>query len=246
MSLRPVDLAREAGISAQLVRNYEAEGILPPALRSESGYRRYEQAHLAALRAFRALAPGFGREAATEIMRAVHAGDNGLALRVVDASHAALHAQRLATDEMSEALGAAAEQFLGPQVAVAGPPLLVGELAAQLGVRAATLRLWESAGLLMPSRERSTKYRRYGPPQVRDARIIAMLRRGRYGFDQIRPVLEGLRRTGSTEALRAAVAERRAAHDRRTRAMLHGAALLDRYLTGLSQGEWDEAGSSDS
>jgi hypothetical protein len=57
-----------------------------------------------------------------------------------------------------------------------------------------------------------------------------MLRQGRYGFDQIRPVLEGLRRTGSAEALRAAVAERRAAHDRRTRAMLHGAALLDAYL----------------
>lgn len=244
MSLRPVDLAREAGISAQLVRNYEADGILPAAYRSAAGYRQYEQVHLAALRAFRALAPGFGREAAAEIMRAVHAGDNGAALRLVDATHAALHAQRLATDEMSEALGAAAEQFLDPPSV--RPALLVGELAARLGVRAPTLRLWEAAGLLMPTRDRGTKYRRYGPAQVRDARIIAMLRQGRYAFDQIRPVLEGLRRTGSTEALRAAVAERRAAHDRRTRAMLHGAALLDRYLVGLSRGEWDEAGSSDS
>ena len=42
MGLRPVDLAREAGISAQLVRNYEAEGILPAAHRSASGYRQYE------------------------------------------------------------------------------------------------------------------------------------------------------------------------------------------------------------
>ena len=234
MSLRPVDLAREAGISAQLVRNYEADGILPPAHRSDTGYRKYELVHLAALRAFRALAPGFGREAATGIMQAVHAGDIALALRLVDACHAALHAQRLATDEMSEALGVAAEQFLDPP------------LAARLGVRTATLRLWEAAGLLTPTREPSTKYRRYGPLQVRDARIIAMLRQGRYQFEQIRPVLEGLRRTGSTEALRAAVAERRAAHDRRTRAMLRGAALLDRYLDGLSRGEWDEAGSSDS
>jgi DNA-binding transcriptional MerR regulator len=239
-----VDLAREAGISAQLVRNYEAEGILPPAYRSDAGYRQYELVHLAALRAFRALAPGFGREAASEIMQAVHAGDDALALRLVDASHAALHAQRLATDEMSDALGAAAEQFLDPPSA--GPALLVGELAAQLGVRTATLRLWEASGLLTPSREPSTRYRRYGPLQVRDARIIAMLRQGRYQFEQIKPVLEGLRRTGSTEALRAAVAERRAAHDRRTRAMLRGAALLDRYLDGLSRGEWDEEGSSDS
>jgi DNA-binding transcriptional MerR regulator len=242
--LRPVDLAREAGISAQLVRNYEAEGILPPAHRSDTGYRKYELVHLTALRAFRALAPGFGREVAAMIMQAVHAGEMASALRLVDASHAGLHAQRLATDEMSEALGAAAEQFLDPPVA--GPALLVGELARQLGVRAPTLRLWEAAGLLTPSRERSTKYRRYGPLEVRDARIIAMLRHGRYHFEQIRPVLEGLRRTGSTEALRAAVAERRAAHDRRTRAMLQGAALLDRYLDGLSRGEWDEAGSSGS
>jgi len=57
-----------------------------------------------------------------------------------------------------------------------------------------------------------------------------MLRQGRYSFDQIRPVIEGLRRTGSTEALRSAIAERRAAHDRRTRAMLHGSALLHSYL----------------
>lgn len=243
MSLRPVDLAREAGISAQLVRNYEAEGILPAAHRSASGYRQYELVHLAALRAFRALAPGFGREEAAEIMRAVHAGDEALALRLIDAGHAALHARRLATDEMSDALGAAAERFLDPPPPIVGPALLVGELAQQLGVRAATLRLWESAGLLTPSREPSTKYRRYGALQVRDARIVAMLRQGRYGFEQIRPVLEGLRHTGSTEALRAAVAERRAAHDRRTRAMVHGAALLDRYLADLSR---DAAGSSDS
>jgi DNA-binding transcriptional MerR regulator len=104
-------------------------------------------------------------------------------------------------------------------------------LARHLGVRTSTLRVWESAGLLTPTRERGTKYRRYGATEVRDARIINMLRQGRYGFEQIRPVLEGLRQTGSTEALRAAVAERRAAHDSRTRAMIRGAAKLDEYLS---------------
>ena len=230
MGLRPVDLARRAGVSTQLVRNYEAAGVLPPTPRSESGYRQYDQRHMEALLTYRALAPGFGPLDATTIMRAVHDGDHALALRVVDASHAALHEQRLATDAMSEALGAAAEQFLDSEP-LPGPALLVGELARQLGIRTSALRVWESAGLLAPTRERGTNYRRYSPMQIRDARIINMLRQGRYGFDQIRPVLDGLRRTGSTEALRAAVAERRAAHDRRTRAMLHGAALLHAYLT---------------
>jgi DNA-binding transcriptional MerR regulator len=229
ITLRPVDLAREAGISAQQVRNYEAAGILPPAPRTASGYRRYAMEHVDALRTYRALVPGFGTGTATAIMRAVHDGDEQRALHLVDASHAALHEQRLATDAASEALDAAAERFRDADPGT-GPALRVGELAARIGVRTSTLRVWDAAGLLTPARERGTAYRSYGPQQVRDARIIAMLRHGRYGFDQIRPVLEGLRRTGSPEALRAAVAERRAAHDRRSRAMLDGAAHLHAYL----------------
>jgi DNA-binding transcriptional MerR regulator len=227
--LRPVDLAREAGISTQQVRNYEAAGILPPAPRTESGYRTYGPDHLAALRTFRALAPGFGIARATAIMLAVHAGDRPRALRLVDEGHAVLHEQRLTTDAASEALDALAEQFRDPDPEP-GPSLRIGELAARLRVRTSTLRVWDAAGLLTPGRERGSAYRLYGPVEIRDARIIAMLRQGHYRFEQIRPVLEGLRRTGSPEALRAAVAERRAAHDRQSRAMLHGAALLDSYI----------------
>src|SRR3954454_15116542 len=230
MGLRPVDLARQAGVSTQLVRNYEAAGILPPAPRSATGYRQYGPEHVSALLTYRALAPGFGAETATEIMRAVHRGDEALAFRLVDAAHAALHEQRLATDAASEALGAVAAEYVD-ESPVSGPSLLVGELVHRLGVRTSALRVWEDAGLLAPPREPVTKYRRYGPEQVRDARIIHMLRQGRYYFEQIRPVLDGLRRTGSTEALRAAIAERRAAHDLQTKAMLYGAAQLHRLLT---------------
>lgn len=230
--LRPVDLAREAGISTQQVRNYEAAGILPPAPRTESGYRRYGPEHLAALRTYRALVPGFGIGQATAIMLAVNDGDQPRALRLVDAAHAALHEQRLASDAAGEALDALAEQFRDPEPGPESHPALrVGELAARLRVRTSTLRVWDAAGLLTPNRERGTAYRRYGPVEIRDARIIAMLRQGHYGFEQIRPVLEGLRRTGSPEALRAAVAERRAAHDRQSRAMLRGSSLLDAYLS---------------
>jgi DNA-binding transcriptional MerR regulator len=234
MGLRPVDLARRAGVSTQLVRNYEAAGILPPAPRSDTGYRQYGAEHLSALLTYRALAPGFGPETATRIMRAVHEGDEALAYRLVDAAHAALHEQRLATDAASDALGALAAEYVDEPQAN-GPSLLVGELAHRLGVRTSALRVWESAGLLAPTREPGTKYRRYGPEQVRDARIIHMLRQGRYYFEQIKPVLEGLRRTGSTEALRNAIAERRAAHDRQTKAMLYGAALLHQFITGELQ-----------
>ncbi|MEU8223049.1 TioE family transcriptional regulator [Kribbella sp. NPDC048915] len=228
MGLRPVDLARRAGVSTQLVRNYEAAGILPPAPRTDTGYRQYGPEHLQALLTYRALAPGFGGETATEIMRAVNAGDEARAYRLVDQAHAALHEQRLATDAASQALGALAAEYVEPST---GPSLLVGELAHRLGIRTSALRVWEAAGLLSPTREPGTKYRRYGPEQIRDARIIHMLRQGRYYFEQIKPVLDGLRRTGSTEALRAAIEERRAAHDRQTKAMLYGGALLHQLIS---------------
>ncbi|MFK4085533.1 MerR family transcriptional regulator [Kribbella sp. NPDC020789] len=229
MGLRPVDLARRAGVSTQLIRNYEADGILPPAPRSDSGYRQYGEEHVSALLTYRALAPGFGAETARTIMQAVHAGDEEAAYRLVDCAHAGLYEQRLATDAASEALNSAAAEFRD-EPAPSGPALLVGELAHRLGVRTSALRVWEAAGLLQPSRERVTKYRRYEPEQIRDARIIHMLRQGRYSFDQIRPVLDGLRQTGSTEALRNAIAERRAAHDRITKAMLYGAGLLHQLI----------------
>jgi DNA-binding transcriptional MerR regulator len=110
--------------------------------------------------------------------------------------------------------------------------LRIGEVAAYLGVRTSALRVWESAGLLVPKRERGTRYRTFGPADVRDARMIHMLRQDRYPLGRIRPVLEGLRRTGSSAALREVIAERREGLTRRTTAMLEGAGRLHGYLTG--------------
>ncbi|MFC0533775.1 MerR family transcriptional regulator [Phytohabitans kaempferiae] len=115
--------------------------------------------------------------------------------------------------------------------AAASVELSVGELAAKLGVRPSALRVWEAAGLLEPRRERVTGYRRYGPADVRDAQMIRMLRQSGYLFPQIAPILDGLRRTGSSEALREAVARRQAELTRRSAALLDGAAHLSRHLS---------------
>ena len=47
--LRPVDLAREHGLSAQAVRTYEEQGIVPTAERTRHGYRVYTPLHARAL-----------------------------------------------------------------------------------------------------------------------------------------------------------------------------------------------------
>ncbi|MFF0539633.1 MerR family transcriptional regulator [Streptomyces coelicoflavus] len=231
--LRTVDLARAAGLSTQQVRNYEDAGVLPPAGRTDAGYRVFGERHREALLAYRALQPGYGAVTATRVMRAVHAGDVAGALALVDAAHAALHEERVALRVAGEALEALAgrDTDAPPPRSGDGPHgLRIGEVAALVGVRTSALRVWEAAGLLVPGREHGTGYRVYGPADVRDARVVRTLRRSHHLFEQIRPVLEDLRRAGSSEVLRTAVEARGRALTVRTRSMLAGAGALHAYL----------------
>ncbi|MEV7344103.1 TioE family transcriptional regulator [Streptomyces sp. NPDC093544] len=224
--LRPVDLARLSGLSTQQIRNYEDHGVLPPAPRTASGYRTFGDVHRRALLTYRSLSKGYGPTRATEIMRAVHAEDLPGALALVDATHAALHEERVSLRAASEALQALADSREAP-----APDLRIGEVAARLGVRTSALRVWETAGLLTPRRERGTGYRLFAPADIRDARLIHTLRQSHYPLPQIQPVLDGLRRTGSSAALRTAIAARNTALTARTTAMLDGAGALHSYVT---------------
>lgn len=147
--LRPVDLARLSGVSTQQIRNYEEAGVLPPVPRTASGYRVFGDAHRRALLTYRALSKGYGAVAATRIMRTVHEGDVPGALALVDAEHAALHAERVSLRATNEALRTLAGE--PPEDDVPDTDLLIGEVAALLGVRTSTLRVWEAAGLLSPT-----------------------------------------------------------------------------------------------
>jgi Predicted transcriptional regulators len=66
----------------------------------------------------------------------------------------------------------------------------IGELAHLLGVRTSTLRVWENAGLLAPRRLPVGQHRGYDADDVRDARVIRLLRQGQYRFTHIKPVIE--------------------------------------------------------
>lgn len=228
--LRPVDLAREAGVSTQQIRNYEAAGVLPPATRTASGYRTFTDAHRRALLAYRALARGFGPPTAQAVMRAVNADDVPLALRLIDEGHTTLHEQRLALEVTGQALEEITEQEPEP-AAVPRSGMSIGELAASLRVRTSALRVWESAGLLAPVRDPVTNYRRYGSTEVRDARLVNTLRQSRYPLPRIQAVLDDLRRTGSRDVLRTAIAQRQTELTQRARAMLEGAACLNACIT---------------
>ncbi|MFD9029655.1 TioE family transcriptional regulator [Streptomyces sp. NPDC059567] len=229
--LRPVDLAREHGLSTQAIRNYEEAGVLPAAGRTPHGYRTYTPLHAGALRAFLALVPGHGHQTATSIMRAVNEGAVEAAFRLIDESHAQLLDDRRTLQAVENAL-----RDLGPGVAsepgaVSGSGgTFIGPLAGELGIRPATLRKWERAGLVRPRRDPLTGYRVYDEAAVRDARLAHQLRRGGYLLEQIAPLIAQVRTAGGLEPLEAALHDWHGRLSARGRAMLSGAAALEAYL----------------
>ncbi|MDT0530305.1 TioE family transcriptional regulator [Micromonospora sp. DSM 115977] len=222
--LRPVDLARAHGLSTQAVRNYEAAGILPAADRTPHGYRTYTALHAQALRAFLALVPAHGHATATAIMQAVNRGATEDALRLVDESHAQLLDDRRTLQAAEAAVG-----DLDP-VPQGRSTTFVGPLSRRLGVRPATLRKWERAGVLQPRRDPQTGYRVYSAADVRDARLAHQLRRGGYLLAQIAPLIAQVRSAGGVAPLGSMLRDWRARLAARSRAMLTGAAALDAYL----------------
>ncbi|MBO3749810.1 TioE family transcriptional regulator [Streptosporangiaceae bacterium NEAU-GS5] len=230
--LRPVDLARGHGLSAQAIRNYEGDGILPAAARTASGYRVYTPAHARALSAFLALVPGHGHQTATSIMRAANQGAVEEALRLIDESHAQLLDDRRTLQTVETALRDL-EPRAAPEPRAAHEPggMFIGPLARRLGIRPATLRKWERAGLVRPGRDPRTGYRVYDEAAVRDARLAHQLRRGGYRLEQIAPVIAQVRAAGGLEPLESTLRDWHGRLSARGRAMLRGAAELEAYLS---------------
>lgn len=163
-------------------------------------------------------------------MRAANRGDTESAYRLIDASHVALLTERDTRTEVAKALGSLSTAMPTP---VHGRPLTVGELARRIRVHPATLRTWETQGILHPERDRATGYRRYGPDCVRDAEIARQLRRGGYPLSQVAQFIESLREAGGADALRAFLDSWQDRLTARGRNLLAGAAQLDTYLAML-------------
>ncbi|MBD0694145.1 TioE family transcriptional regulator [Streptomyces sp. CBMA123] len=252
--MRPADLAREHGISTQAVRNYERDGFLPPAERTPSGYRIYTERHAAALRAFLTLVPAFGHATAGLVMAALHTDRPDEALTAVDRGHAqllrdreTLAAVRRAVDHLTSEHRTSGRQASDHQTSeqqtsdhqsaradarrsIPGP-LSIGELAHRLGLTPATLRTWETAGILTPARERPGGRRLYHPDDTRDAELAHLLRRGGYPLDHIATVIRQVRTAGGTDSLAEALDGWQRRLTARGRAMLTAAARLDAYLS---------------
>ena len=233
--LRTKDLAEAVHVSVQQVRNYEADGFIPPVERSPSGYRRYTQRHLAALKTARLLIGGYGRERAQQIMQAVHQDRLPEALALIDQRHAELTRTRLELEQTLATLSLLATQLPSDMPTRFTQGLRVGAAAHLVGVRVSALRFWEQQGLLQPSREDDSKYRRYDERQLRRLRIVALLRQANYDFAAIRTTLAETE-AGQPQRAIAAVEQRRGALASRSWCCLRAMALFYAYTSEFLDG----------
>ncbi|SDD15135.1 MerR family transcriptional regulator [Rhodococcus tukisamuensis] len=227
--IRTIDVARRAGYSVQQVRNLERDGVLPPAGRTDAGYRIYDETHLRSALAYRALADGTGPIEAKEIMRAAQAHRTSDLLALLDAAHARLHTERRELALAERAASAISEEPIDdvrPSDAMS-----IAELATALGVRPSTLRHWDAEGLVVPRRDSPRDPRRYLPGDVRDARIVHQLRMAGYRIAPLQALLPQLRRVERWDEVSATLAARGASIDARSRALLEGAAALSTLIS---------------
>jgi DNA-binding transcriptional MerR regulator len=180
-TLRTHDLALAGSISVQQVRNYEANGLIPRAPRSPTGYRLYTQQHLAALQTVKAMVHGYGWQRTSAIMQALHRGDLSAALAIIDERHA---------EQTLVALRTLAAQSGPLDHSQRSQPVRVGEAAKAVGVRVSAVHFWEQQGLLHPQRVPHSGYRLFNEYQMRRLRVVALLRDAGFPFNVIQSVLD--------------------------------------------------------
>ncbi|MFK0255222.1 MerR family transcriptional regulator [Streptomyces sp. NPDC090445] len=224
--LRTIDIARESGYSLQQVRDLERLGVIPPAGRSDNGYRSYSPIHVQALRAYRGLAAAAGPVAARRMLAELRTGTIAEAASSVSEVHVRLARERDEALRAQQALEAIEAEANASGFEEEGDAMTITELARALGVRASTLRFWEQEGLVTPERVTSLRARRYGLPAIRAARIVAALRSTGHGIPAVREVMDSLHRPDGLEVTRRILRRRLDQIATRTVALLRAGADL--------------------
>ena len=183
MIMRPIDIATKLGISTSALRNYEAQGIVPPAERSAGGYRKYTEEHLAYFECIQAMAPGFGMEATKEVLRKIQSQEVDLALRVVNEIQANLNRDLLLAENSIQCL--ASDDPAIHHVSPTDEWMTIGEVSAATNIPSSTIRYWEKIGLINSSRNQQNGYRLFNSSQLRKIILLRTLRPAVYSFDLV-------------------------------------------------------------
>ncbi len=188
-------VAAATGYSVQQVRDLEAEGVIPAAVRSANGYRRFSVEHVCGLNAYRDLAVAVGPVEARRALRDVRSCPPDEAAALIGGFHTRLNAERAHVLWARSALESISSEVATDAAPIEADSMTISELAQALGVRPSTLRFWESCGLVTPERvvTRSGTARSYPVAAIREARITAALRAGGYRIPDVQKAMTALR-----------------------------------------------------
>lgn len=236
--MRSAELALASGYSVQQIRQLESRGVIPTAMRESNGYRSFASRHLRALLAYRDLASALGPLTARDAMRRIQQLPTSEAASLISGLAFDLEVERRQVRAARTALISIHEEA-DAETAFPGEPepgadsMTITELSLALGVRASTLRHWESEELVKPDRVPSLSGRRppltariYRRMAIRDARITSALRLGGYRIPEIREAVWALRNLDDTGWSLAALDERAEAVARRTLALFRAGSVL--------------------
>ncbi|MFI6207377.1 MerR family transcriptional regulator [Streptomyces sp. NPDC051041] len=233
--LRTVDVARASGYSPQQVRDLERLGVIPPAARSGNGHRRYAPVHVHALRAYRGLAAAVGPVEARRMLAELRTETITTAAAAISAVHVRLARERDEALRAQRAVRAIQAEADVPGDDRESDAMTITELAGALGVRPSTLRFWEQEGLVAPERVTSLRARRYGPPAIGAARIVAALRGAGYGIPAVREIMASLHRFGGPEEAQRILRQRLDRIAARAVALLRAGADLAAVITSVQE-----------
>lgn len=188
IELRTAAVSAATGYSAQQIRDLEARGVVECAPRKANGYRVFSTRHVRDLRAYRDLARAVGPVEARRVMRQIRVLVRDEAAALVASLHTGLTRERDHVLEARRALVVIRAEAAIELEPAESDTMTITELAGALGVRASTLRFWETEGLVTPHRvaTRAGSARRYPLAAIREARIVAGLRASGYRIPDVR------------------------------------------------------------
>jgi DNA-binding transcriptional MerR regulator len=180
--MRPVDIARKLNLSTSALRNYEAQGLVPPARRSSGGYRFYTKEHLAYFECIQAMAPGFGMEVTSEVVRNLQLKEVDSALSLVSEAQANLHHHTQLAEKNVRALEIQRHESAPADASGDKEWMTIGEVAEKTSIPSSTIRHWEKKGLLTSSRDPHNGYRMFNRSQIRKISLLRALRPAQYSY----------------------------------------------------------------
>lgn len=170
-------------ISTSTIRNYEANGLIPPAERSPNGYRRYTDQHAAYLSCIQAMAPAFGMEVTAEVLRCIQQDQQQAAMWIIREREVSLYEGKQKLERLIQDIQSYTQDYITSN---AEEPLTINEVSRLTQAPRSAIRYWEQAGYITAERDPGNRYRRYRAYHLLTIRLIQVLQNFVYSEDTVK------------------------------------------------------------